>query len=222
MEKEQLEIVKTKEGIDTLVNRRLQEPYRSLFGSMQESMHVFINHGFCALNKNLAEISVLEMGFGTGLNAILTYRENQVMQKAVHYTTIEAYPLPAVLTDQLNYFEYFGKPLQPVFRKMHASNWFEQIPFENFTMYKVQADMLELHLDGSFDLVYYDAFSPLHQPELWTFEVLQKIYAACKKNAIMVTYCSKGEVKRTLRAVGFTVETLPGPRGKKEMIRAVK
>jgi len=222
MEKEQLEIVETNEGIHTLVNNRLHEHYRSLYGPMQESMHVFIKNGLCSLNKNLADISILEMGFGTGLNAILTYRENQVMRKAIHYTTVEAFPLPPSVTYKLNYFEYFGKPLQPVFQKMHASKWFEHIRFQDFELYKVQADMLELQLDGAYDLVYYDAFSPLHQPELWTFEVLHKIYDACKKNAVLVTYCSKGEVKRTLKAVGFDVEVLPGPKGNREMIRAVK
>jgi tRNA U34 5-methylaminomethyl-2-thiouridine-forming methyltransferase MnmC len=219
---EALEIVTTKEGIHTLVNNRLQEHYHSMYGSLQESMNVFIKNGLCALNKNLPDISILEMGFGTGLNAILTYRENQVMRKPIHYTTVEAFPLPTSVTDRLNYFEYFGKPLQPVFSGMHSSKWFENVPFGNFVLHKVQADMLELQLDGAYDLVYYDAFSPLHQPELWTFEVLHKIYDACKNNAILVTYCSKGEVKRTLKAVGFEVETLPGPQGRKEMIRARK
>ena len=218
----ELEIVSTREGIHTLINNRLKEHYHSLFGSMQESMHVFIRNGLCALNKNLNDISILEMGFGTGLNAVLTYRENQVLRYSIHYTTVEAFPLPVTVTDKLNYFEYFGKPLQPVFRKMHSSKWFENISFENFTLHKIQADMLELQLDGSYDLIYYDAFSPLHQPELWTFEVLHKIYDACKKNAILVTYCAKGDVKRTLKGVGFDVETLPGPKGKREMVRAVK
>ena len=219
---EVLEIVTTKEGIHTLVNNRLQEHYHSMYGSLQESLHVFIKNGLCALNKNLPEISILEMGFGTGLNAILTYRENQVMRKPIHYTTVEAFPLPASVTDRLNYFEYFGKPLQPIFSGIHSCKWFENVPFGNFVIHKVQADMLELQLDSAYDLVYYDAFSPIHQPELWTFEVLHKIYDACKKNAMLVTYCSKGEVKRTLKAVGFEVETLPGPKGKREMIRAIK
>ncbi len=221
-EKEVLEIVETKEGIHTLISNRLNEHYRSLHGSMQESMHVFIRNGLDALNKNLPEISLLEMGFGTGLNAILTYRENQILRKHIHYTTVEAFPLPSTVTDKLNYFEYFGKPLQPVFEKMHSSKWFENISFENFVLYKIQADMLELQLDGAFDLVYYDAFSPVHQPELWTFEVLHKIYDVCKNNAMLVTYCAKGDVKRTLKAVGFDVETLSGSKGKREMIRAIK
>lgn len=221
-EKELNEISETNKGIQSLVNRRLKEQRISVAGPMQESMHVFIRNGLNTLNKNLSEVSILEMGFGTGLNAILTYRENQVLRRSIHYTTVEAFPLPESVTRKLNYFEYFGKPLQPVFEKMHSSNWFENISFGDFVLNKVQADMLELQLDGAYDLVYYDAFSPIHQPELWTFEVLHKIYDACKKNAVLVTYCAKGDVKRTLKSVGFEVETLTGLHEKKEMIRAIK
>jgi tRNA U34 5-methylaminomethyl-2-thiouridine-forming methyltransferase MnmC len=221
-EKEVFETVNTREGVITQVNRRLNEHQHAMIGSIDESMHVFIKNGLCAINKNYSEISILEMGFGTGLNAILTYRENQVMRKQIHYTTVEAFPLPAAVTDKLNYFEYFGRPLQPVFQKMHSSSWAENISFGDFVLHKVQADMLELQLDGAYDLVYYDAFSPLHQPELWTFEVLHKIYDSCKKNAMLVTACAKVEVKNTLKAVGFDVEILPGMNGKKEMIRAIK
>jgi tRNA U34 5-methylaminomethyl-2-thiouridine-forming methyltransferase MnmC len=221
-EKELFEIVKTREGIDTLINNRLNEHYHSLYGSMQEGLHVFIKNGLLAVNKNLPEIKILEMGFGTGLNAILTYRENQVLQKHIHYSTVEAFPLPKSITDKLNYFEYFGKPLQPFFQRMHDCNWFENVTFGDFILHKINADMLELTLDGGYDLVYYDAFSPTHQPELWTFEVLQKIYEACNKGALLVTYCAKGEVKQTLEKVGFKVEKLDGPKGKREMIRAVK
>lgn len=222
LEKEVIELVESNEGVHALINNRLNEHDRSVFGSVQESMNVFIRNGLNTLNKNLSGVSVLEMGFGTGLNAILTYRENLVMRRSIHYTTVEAFPLPQTVTNRLNYFEYFGKPLQPVFQKMHASKWYENISFGDFTLYKVQADMLELHLDGAYDLVYYDAFSPVHQPELWTFEVLHKIYDACKKNAVLVTCCAKGDVKRTLKTVGFEVETLHGGVGKRGMIRAIK
>ncbi len=221
-EKEVLEIAESNEGVHTLIRNRLNEHYRSIHGSVQESMHVFINHGFNTLNRNLADVSILEMGFGTGLNAILTYRESQLLRRPVHYTTIEAFPLPASVTDKLNYFEFFGQPLQPVFKKMHASRWFENISFENFVLYKIEADMLELQLDGAYDLVYYDAFSPLHQPELWTFEVLSKIYESCKRNAVLVTACANGEVKRTLKAVGFDIEILAGLKGRREIVRARK
>ncbi|CAN5439356.1 tRNA (5-methylaminomethyl-2-thiouridine)(34)-methyltransferase MnmD [soil metagenome] len=222
IEKEVLEIVDPNEGVHALINNRLNEHFRSIHGSVQESMHVFINHGFNSLNRNIDDVSILEMGFGTGLNAILTYRENQVLRRSVHYTTIEAFPLPSLVTDRLNYFEFFGQSLQPVFKEMHASKWFENISFENFTLHKIEADMLEVHLDGAYDLVYYDAFSPIHQPELWTFEVLHKIYDACKKNAILITSCASGDVRRILKAVGFDVEILPGLNGMREIIRAKK
>ncbi|HMR45981.1 MAG TPA: tRNA (5-methylaminomethyl-2-thiouridine)(34)-methyltransferase MnmD [Bacteroidia bacterium] len=217
-----IEIVKTKEGIDTLINTQINEHYHSLHGAMQESMYVFIKNGLLALNKNLPDIKVLEMGFGTGLNAILTYRESYVLQKQIHYTTVESTPLPMTIIDKLNYSDYFGKTLLPMFQRMHYCNWFENVTFGDFVLHKINADMLELRLDGGYDLVYYDAFSPTHQPELWSFEVLHKVYESCNKGAILVTYCANGEVKRTLKKIGFTVETLPGPRGNREMIRACK
>lgn len=217
-----LEIVQTSEGIHTLYNKQVDEHYHSMQGSLQDNMLVFIKNGLLSVNKNLPEIKVLEMGFGTGLNAILTYRENYVLQKHIHYTTVEAFPLPASITNELNYFEYFGKPLQPFFQKMHACDWFENIAFGDFVLHKIKSDMLELHLDGGYDLIYYDAFSPIHQPELWTFEVLHKIYDACNRGAILVTSCTKGDVKNTLAKVGFKVEILQGPKGNSEMIKAVK
>ncbi len=222
IENSELEVVKTKEGVHTLINNRLNEHYHSMHGSMQESMHVFIKNGLRAVNKNLPEIKILEMGFGTGLNAILTLRENHVLQKHIHYTTVEAFPLPVSITDKLNYFEYFGNPFQPFFQKMHACNWFENVAFGDFILHKIKSDMIELQLDGGYDLIYYDAFSPTHQPELWTFEVLHKIYEACNKGALLVTHCSKGTVKKTLERIGFKVETLEGALGKKEMVRALK
>ena len=215
-------IVTTNEGIHTLISNRLNEHYHSMFGSLQESMHVFIKNGLLSLNENLKEIKILEMGFGTGLNAILTYRENILMRKPIHYSTVEAFPLNAEITNKLNYCEFIGETLRPVFSKMHSCKWFENQAFENFTLYKIHADLLDLQLDGSYDLVYYDAFSPMHQPELWTFEVMHKIYHACNNEAVLVTYCAKGDVKRVLKSVGFKVTSLPGSTGKREMIRAVK
>jgi tRNA U34 5-methylaminomethyl-2-thiouridine-forming methyltransferase MnmC len=213
---------KSKEEVRALISGRLHAHEQMVESSVLDAMHVFIRNGLCAVNKNLPSISVLEMGFGTGLNAILTYRENQVLRRHIHYTTVEAYPLPSSVTGKLNYFKYFGSALQPVFREMHASRWLENVSFGDFVLHKIQADMLELQLDGSYDLVYYDAFSPLHQPELWTFEVLHKIYESCKRNAVLVTHCSSANVKRTLKAVGFELETLPGLEGRREMLRAIK
>lgn len=229
-----IELIETGEGIHTVRNNTLNESYHSMHGSLQESMHVFVKNGFAPCLSQLHKrggLKILEMGFGTGLNALLTYRENLKFRRSIHYTTVEAFPLPNHVISKLNYFEFIEPSLQPVFMQMHECNWFETIsltpdpsPKERgeFFLYKIQADMLELKLEDSYDLVYYDAFSPTHQPELWTFEVLKKIYDACSPGAMLVTYCAKGEVKRMLQKTGFKVETLPGPRGKREMIRARK
>jgi len=222
-----LSLVRTQEGSHTLYHPQRKEHYHSLNGSLAECQHVFIRNGLLSLPKRKKEIRILEIGFGTGLNAILTYRENQVLQKNIHYTGVEAFPLPVKLTEKLNYFEYFGKPLQPVFREMHACPWMENIRFStgdsgNFILHKMESDLLELRLDDSYDLIYYDAFSPSHQPELWSFDVLQKIYDACNRNAVLVTSCAKAEVKKTLSAIGFEVETLAGTSRTREMIRARK
>ncbi len=231
-EENTIELIKTGEGIHTVRNVALNESYHSVHGSLQESMHVFVKNGFVPCLTQLqkrGELKILEMGFGTGLNALLTYRENLKFGRIIHYTTVEAFPLPVHVISKLNYFEFIDKSLQSVFMQMHQCNWFENVGLNaehlteesaKFFLYKIQADMLELKLDDSYDLVYYDAFSPTHQPELWTFEVLKKIYDACNAGAMLVTYCAKGEVKRTLQKAGFEVETLPGPRGKREMIRA--
>lgn len=231
-----IELINTKEGIHTVYNPVLNESYHSLYGSLQESMHVFINNGLNA-HPRLSQgkpINILEMGFGTGLNAILTYRENLQLNVNIRYSAVEAFPLTLETINKLNYFEYLDTHLHSVFLKMHVCNWFQNIslseghisplkrPGGMFTLYKIQADMLELKLEDCFDLIYYDAFSPTHQPELWTFEVIKKIYDACNPGALLVTYCAKGEVKRTLAKVGFNVEAIKGPEGKREMIRATK
>jgi tRNA U34 5-methylaminomethyl-2-thiouridine-forming methyltransferase MnmC len=222
MENENLAIVTTQEGSHTLFNKSVKEHYHSLLGSLQESMHVFIRNGFCKVVPDKKEISILEMGFGTGLNAILTYRENQLYRRKVHYTGIDIQPLPMQMVNRLNYFEYFGKPLQPVFEKIHSADWFQWNRFENFNLLKIETDILDHRFDDHYDLIYYDAFSPGHQSNLWQAELFHKIYEASNKGAVLVAYCAKEDVRKTLEMVGFTAEILPGPEGKREMIRAIK
>jgi len=228
---EQLSIVETKEGIHTLYNNKVNEHYHSVIGSMQESMHVFIRNGFCKAVRNKDQVSILEMGFGTGLNAILTYRENQIYRRAIHYTGIDIQPLPMQIVNRLNYFEYFGQQLQPVFEEMHSCKWLEWSRLKNnfspanktaFNLLKIETDILDHRFDDHYDLIYYDAFSPSHQSQLWQGELFHKIYEAANKGAILVTHCAKAAVRKTLESVGFKVETLPGYSGKTEMIRAVK
>ena len=226
---ENLSVVRTREGIHTVYSPGHKEHYHLMSGSLAESMHVFIRNGLLSLPKKKKNIRILEIGFGTGLNAILTFRENQVLQKKIHYTAVEAFPLPDAIIDKLNYFEYFGKPLRPIFREMHACAWMENVRFlqaesskASFVLHKIESDLLELRLDGAFDLVYYDAFSPARQPELWSFEALHKIHEACRKGAVLVTSCAKDDVVQTLEAIGFDVKLIPGPTEKRNMIHATK
>jgi len=232
---EGISIVETKEGSHTLYNSTLHEHYHSMLGALQESMHVFIRNGFCKALENKKDLSILEMGFGTGLNAILTFRENQIYHKRVHYTGIDIQPLPLPVVNKLNYFRYFGNSLQPVFEKMHAGKWFEWLnidyPFSaplpknqkaSFSLLKIETDILDHRFEDHYDLIYYDAFSPAHQSQLWQGELFRKIYEVSNKGAVLVTHYAKDEVKKTLESVGFTVEVLPGLMGKKEMLRATK
>lgn len=221
-EKSELEIVPTREGIHTIYNPVVNEHYHSLFGSMQEAMHVFIKNGFLKALNGKEEIRILEMGFGTGLNAILTYRENQIHRKHIRYTAIDTNPLPKSIIEKLNYFKYFGQPLQPLFEQMHECIWFRWQSLGNFELMKIESDIVDYPFDDSYDLIYYDAFSPAHQPEVWTFELFKRIHDVCNPGAALISYCAKGIVKRTLKAAGFYVECLPGPQGKMEMIRAIK
>ncbi len=218
----QPEIVETQEGIHTVYSPEVKEHFHSLYGSMQESIHVFIGNGFNHSVHHKKEIRILEMGFGTGLNAILTFRENQIYKRNIYYTALDIQPLPLTFVSKLNYFEYFGKPLQPVFQEMHRADWFRWKSFGNFSLLKLETDILEHRFDEHYDLIYYDAFSPAHQPGLWSFEIFHKIFLACNPGAVLVTYCAKGDVKRALLAAGFEVETLRGPVGKREMIRGIK
>jgi tRNA U34 5-methylaminomethyl-2-thiouridine-forming methyltransferase MnmC len=217
-----LSIVKTNEGIHTLFNKNINAHYHSLFGSMQESIHVFINNGFCKAVTNHDTLSILDMGFGTGLNAILTYRENQVYQRNIHYTGIDIHPLPLSVTSRLNYFEYFGKPLQPVFEKIHEAPWYQWNKLDNFNLLKIETDILDHRFDDHYDLIYYDPFSPSHQSNLWEAELFHKMYEASNKGAMLVTSHVKGDVIKILESVGYSVEQVSGTTEKKEMIRAVK
>ncbi|MBK8845411.1 MAG: tRNA (5-methylaminomethyl-2-thiouridine)(34)-methyltransferase MnmD [Bacteroidetes bacterium] len=216
-----LSVIKTEEGSHTIYNADICEHYHSLHGAIQENKHVFIKNGLLPfLNKS--KISILEMGFGTGLNALLTYHENSLAKKQIEYTTIEMFPLSADFATSLNYCELINPALKGVFNNMHQCNWNERVQFNNFNLHKVYADMLEIQFEDKFDLVYFDAFSPAHQPLLWSKEVFKKIADACTSHSVLVTYCAKEDIRNALQEVGFEVEILPGEKGKREMIYAKK
>jgi tRNA U34 5-methylaminomethyl-2-thiouridine-forming methyltransferase MnmC len=221
MKKVNPEIIPTEDGSHTLYVRDLDEHYHSRFGALSESRHVYIEAGLNAARGNYLEI--LEMGFGTGLNAILTLGETVGTGRTVGYTGVELYPLDNEIINKLNYTSILSSDLMESFVRMHQAPW--NIPTEiteGFNLLKIREDILELKLTRQFDLVYYDAFGPDKQPELWTGEIFVKIFRSMNPGAVLVTYSSKGLVRRNLAEAGFTVEKLPGPPGKRDMTRAWK
>lgn len=187
-------------------------------------MHVFIDAGLKYVSDTLkvSDTSVFEMGFGTGLSALLTLIEAEREQRKIHYTTVELFPLQEAETTLLNYCEQLQrKDLKPVFQQLHQCDWEKDIsitPF--FTLHKKKEDLFNLSTFQPVNLIYYDAFAPSAQPELWTKEAFEKIYNILLPGGILVTYCSKSDVRRAMQAAGFTVEKIPGPWGKREMVRA--
>jgi tRNA U34 5-methylaminomethyl-2-thiouridine-forming methyltransferase MnmC len=211
----------TSDGSYTIFIPDLDENYHSFHGAIQESQHVFINQGLNQFdNKNL---DVFEVGFGTGLNALLTCRVAERKGLNINYTSIEAYPLDTNLVE--TYISNFENQLDfELIKKMHLVEWGSGNQFlENFNFRKVKSELQLFEVNKeSFDIIYYDAFGPRVQPEMWTCELFSKMFEMLRNNGLLVTYCAKGQVKRDLKKVGFEVETCQGPPGKREMIRAWK
>lgn len=220
----ELEIFNTQDGSHSVFSPIFGVSYHSKYGAIQESQHVFIAAGLLERAANQKEISVLEIGFGTGLNALMTLLEAERRHLTIHYTGVENYPLSLEEASTLNYPEVLEVPTQrSVFEEMHRIPWGEAkdlSPSFNFT--KLKQKFEDLNLKDTFDVIYFDAFAPSAQPELWEPEVLGIMYDALKANGILVTYCAKGSVKRALKSLGFTIEALKGPPGKREMTRAKK
>ena len=218
-------IIKTGDGSVTIHLPDWNEQYHSKHGAIQEARHVFLKMGLeKLLEVQHQQIAILEIGFGTGLNALLTALEAENRNLKIDYTGVEAYPVEAEEIQQLNYPEETGEPgAADIFQRMHNSAWetAEMIsPF--FDLTKQQKRFTEITDSELYDLIYFDAFGARVQPELWTEELFGIMYKALKKNGILVTYAAKGSVRRAMIACGFLVEKLPGPPGKREMLRAVK
>ena len=221
-----MKIIITADGSNSIYVEDLNEHYHSIHGAIQESMHIFIQSGLlCEQLSNLQEINILEIGFGTGLNTLLTYFAALKNQKNIHYTTIEKYPLKWEEVQQLNYPDLLEYPhSKNVFKRIHEISWEKaKTVSEGFILCKHEQSALEIpYPPNAFDLVYFDAFAPDVQAELWSEELFKKIYNSMKTNGILVTYSTKGIVKRALKNVGFQIEKLPGPKGKREILRAKK
>jgi tRNA U34 5-methylaminomethyl-2-thiouridine-forming methyltransferase MnmC len=213
----------TADGSHTLAVPGTTEHYHSVHGAIAESKHIYINAGLNHAIKDNKHLTILEIGFGTGLNALLTYLELSKLNVSCEYTAVEAFPLEEAIFKQLNYSELLN--VQPsVFLKMHTSEWNTDTEISScFKLQKIREDACKIKLPANtFNLVYFDAFSPAVQPEMWTKEIFASIYSSMKGNALLTTYCTKGEVKRALKETGFTITKLPGPAGKREILRAVK
>ena len=217
------EIVKTRDGSNTIFVPEFDETYHSTHGAIQESLHVFIRSGL-KFKTELNDINVLEVGFGTGLNALLSFVDSEDSNRNINYTTLEAYPLKWNILNKLNYIDLiFNGKYSAIYKKMHTCDWesfYELSP--NFTLRKQNIKLQNVLFDNEFDVVYFDAFAPRVQPDLWTEEVFTSMYKALKPGGVLVTYCAKGSVKRALRYVGFELQSIPGPPGKREMSRAIK
>jgi tRNA U34 5-methylaminomethyl-2-thiouridine-forming methyltransferase MnmC len=215
-------IITTSDGSKTIYLPHLDETYHSSHGAVQEAQHVFIKYGLQAVEQN--EYAVFEMGFGTGLNALLTFIEAETTGKIIHYAGIEAYPVDVDIAMQMDYYTLVGNEHQPKFEELHTVEWNKNHRLApNFSFEKIHAK-IEEHVpkNEQFDVVFYDAFGPRAQEDMWTPAILQKMYDLLKPDGFLVTYCAKGQVKRDLKALGFEIEPLPGPPGKREMTRAWK
>jgi tRNA U34 5-methylaminomethyl-2-thiouridine-forming methyltransferase MnmC len=215
----QRSVITTADGSSTIEIPEMQVTYHSRHGAIQESMHVYITAGLNHLKDKHRKLSVLEVGFGTGLNAFLTLLYADTIN--VDYTALEPYPLLPTDVSAMNYTADLSNA--ELFEKLHQAKWNSEVAItDRFTLEKVPLKLQEFTTSKKFHLVYYDAFAPAAQPELWTEDIFKKIYEMVNDGGVLVTYCSKSIVRRAMIAAGFTVSKLPGPRGKREMLRAEK
>jgi len=221
MEENQVKIVISKDGSHTLFRKDIEEHYHSIHGSIQESLHVFIEAGLNHfISKDYSgDVSILEIGFGTGLNALLTYEHQKKINCSILYHGLEPHPLELEVIKQLNFKSINANE----FLKLHELEWNKKhILNQSFTFTKENKKLQDFDSDEKFDVVYYDAFAPRAQEEMWRIELFKKLYSLTKSSGILVTYCAKGQVRRDLQRAGFKMERIPGPKGKREMLRGTK
>lgn len=198
--------------------------YHSKYGAIQESKHIYIEAALKQLLHKKSCINIFEMGFGTGLNALLTLIAAADCRQKIYYETVEAFPLEKKFFEKLNYCKELKRPdMQSLFLKLHNCEWQKEILVNSFFDFKkINASFQNYIFSKPFDIIFYDAFAPGTQPELWAKEIFTKLFDALSQNGLLVTYCSKGDTKRAMQAAGFAVEKLPGPLYKRQILRAVK
>lgn len=222
----EVKVIKTEDGSNSLFLPELNETYHSFHGALGESQHVFIKMGldhWLAQHSGAKEASILEVGFGTGLNALLALEAAEKRNVKINFTTLEPYPLDKSITEQLNYGRLVADgAYEQEFHALHAAPWGEEAAISSlFTLLKHQNKLEDFNAPaGVFDLVFFDAFAPSKQAELWEKELLGKVAGLMSPGGVFTTYCAKGQLKRDLKALGLLLETLPGAPGKKEMVRA--
>ena len=221
-----IKIITTEDGSHSLYHEGLKETYHSFHGALQESVHVFIEKGLRFWRNKSGmpkEVAIFEVGFGTGLNALLAAQFAMENEVKISFTTIEPFPLDTEIVEQLNYANAIGQgSLKEIFDQLHTSKWEEAVeisPF--FSFLKSKSKLEDFQTEKRFDVLFFDAFAPNKQAELWTADILQKCFSLLKDGGVFTTYSAKGQLKRDLKSVGFELETLPGPPGKKEMVRGI-
>jgi len=217
-------IITTADGSKTIYIVEWNEQYHSVHGAIQEAKHVFIKHGLYEIIQNeLNEISILEIGFGTGLNAYMTCLEAEKLKVDIDYVGVEAYPISSEEVSALNYAELLSKEKDSVFKKFHEVSWEEKHRLKSyFSLTKRKQFFKDIQDINQYNLIYFDAFAPKVQPELWTEHIFKIMFKVLKSKGILVTYSAKGSVRRTMQNAGFSVERLEGPPGKREMLRGMK
>jgi tRNA U34 5-methylaminomethyl-2-thiouridine-forming methyltransferase MnmC len=216
------DLLLSEDGSSTLLSNNYGVTYHSRHGALQESEHVFIKSGLDFIKEDKNEIHIFEMGFGTGLNAYLSLLYALRNNLNIQYTSFELHPLPRDLVKQLNYTELLPEHAN-LFQLIHDIDWNKmQKLHPNFSINKVERNILDFSYEETFDVIFYDAFAPETQGKLWEAPIMEKMYQSLKNDGVLVTYCAKGVFKRTLKAIGFEVQSIPGPPGKREMTRAVR
>lgn len=214
-----MELKTTNDGSKTLFVPELNEHYHSIHGAYNEAIHVFIKSGLEFMN--LESFKVFEVGFGTGLNSWLSAEYSKSNKVQIDYHCIEKYPVPIELAQQMNFTESEESKL--LFDKIHSVDWeLSNTISDYFTITKYQADLDIFHVPEGLDLIYFDAFAPEKQENMWTDKIFQKMFDSLKSGGVLVTYCAKGIIRRRMQSIGFEVSRIPGPPGKREMLRAVK
>lgn len=217
-----MKLEQTADGSFTLYVPELDEHYHSVKGALTESQHIFIDMGL--KHSQATNPYILEIGLGTGLNCFLTYLTSKETGQAIHYTGIERFPLSEKVIDQLDYATLIGKGEKEIYQAIHQAAWNKEVPLSpHFSLHKIEGDFTQYSFLGKYDLIYFDAFAPEKQPEMWEQPLFDMLYELLNPGGILTTYCAKGVVRRMLQAAGFTVERLAGPPGgKREILRATK